>query len=209
MMSVRKSLAAFAVVAGACFGPTGAHAGEMFSFQCLTVNTEQNCAIGADQLTLEVKAGSAAGTIDFVFRNTGPLPSSIADIYFDWLNPSDAYAPGAITNGSGVSFSWGASPSNLPGGNNLSTAFTADLGADSNAPTQPNGVNPNEWVIFTFAADLATAIADIYSGDLRVGLHVQGFAGGGSESFVTPEPGTLAVLGLGLVALAGLTRRRA
>jgi hypothetical protein len=73
---------------------------------------------------------------------------------------------------------------------------------------QPNGINPGEWLRFTFLGDLASTIADIYSGDLRVGLHVQGFAGGGSDSFVTPEPGTLAVLGFSLVALAGLTRRR-
>jgi hypothetical protein len=207
MLSIRKSLAVLLIAAGSALGG-GAQAGEMFSFSCLTVNKPTDCATGVNQLSMEVTSGILPGTINFIFRNTGPNASSIADIYFDWLNPSDRFTLGLITNSSGVNFSWGASPVNLPGGNILARDFTSDLAADSNAPVQPNGINPGEWLRFTFLGDLASTIADIYSGDLRVGLHVQGFAGGGSDSFVTPEPGTLAVLGFSLVALAGLTRRR-
>jgi hypothetical protein len=207
---MRKGLGAVLFAAGFALGGT-AHAGEIFSFGCLTLNKAADCNTGVNQLSMEVKGGLLPGTVEFIFRNTGPNASSVADIYFDWLDPADKFPFGLIVNGSGVNFSWGAAPPNLPGGAPI--GFTADLAADSNNPTQPNGINPGEWLRFGFIGDLASTIADLYAGDLRIGLHVQGFRGGGSESFVsnsfvTPEPGTLAIVGFSLVALAGLTRRR-
>ncbi|MFP3326110.1 hypothetical protein R0K05_23955, partial [Planococcus sp. SIMBA_160] len=70
--------------------------------------------------------------------------------------------------------------------------------ADSDPAVQPNGVNPGETlgVIFDLQTglgyqDVVDAIAlsqtnpsaDL-TGGLRIGIHVQGFTGGGSESFV-------------------------
>jgi hypothetical protein len=55
----------------------------------------------------------------------------------------------------------------------------------------------------------ADILAELTNGDLRIGLHVQGFTGGGSESFVNnpiPEPTTALLFGLGLAGLAA--RRR-
>ena len=50
------------------------------------------------------------------------------------------------------------------------------------------GVNPGEWVSVLFnltpTKTLKDVIADMTSGSMRVGMHVQAFSNGGSEAFV-------------------------
>src|SRR5678815_3798843 len=125
----------------------------------------------------------AIGTVNFLFTNTGPLASSITDIYFDWKAPELALTQGALTQSAGVSFGWGATPVNLPAGNTI--AFSSDLGLDSNVPTQPSGINPGEWLNIAFGGSFDELVQGLHSSALLVGLHVQGFSNGGSESFVS------------------------
>lgn len=201
------------LIAGAAMAlglSTAAHA-QTFSFGCVTFNSTANCATGSAQLGMSFTQG--VGYVDFMFTNTGTLASSITDIYFDWRDPADTFAQGQITNSTGVSFAWGATPPNLPGAQNLDPDFTANLAADSNTPVQQSGVNPGEWVSFRFLTGTTSTASDLYSGDLRVGLHVQGFANGGSESFVTvaspaPEPETYALMLAGLAMVGASVRRK-
>jgi hypothetical protein len=90
----------------------------------------------------------------------------------------------------------GATPRNLPGASQASPRFetTNGFSADSESPTQPSGVNPGESLGILFSLRPGKSFADVLThlgdGSLRIGIHVQGFAGGGSESFVNlPEPG--------------------
>ena len=214
-----KKIALGVLATGLLAGPMAANA-IPFSFGCLSNNNTTNCATGESQLLVDVTGG--VGFVDFRFSNTGPNASSIADIYWDWTGTGFfTAAQGTITDsGSGVSFSFGANPNNLPAGNNANPDFEATIGSDSNPPVQPNGVNPGEWVNFHFVSatpDFQSVINALNSGALRLGLHVQGFANGGSESFVNegpppptsvPEPTVLSLFGLALLGVGFVRRRR-
>ncbi|MEZ4332680.1 MAG: PEP-CTERM sorting domain-containing protein [Myxococcota bacterium] len=205
------ALALCAVAAG------GAQA---LGFSCITGNEATDCATGEAQLDVQV-SDLGGGQVLFTFSNAGPLASSITDVYFDdgtllgiaGLIDSDDDALGSYGD-AGVDFSQDASPPDLPGGNPIGFETTAGFLADSDPPAQPNGVNPYETlgVVFNLQAGgtFADVLSELTTGELRIGIHVQGFTGGGSESFVNvpvPEPGTALLLGLGLSALARRGRR--
>lgn len=189
-------------------------------------------AMGTASLSVEVIdlgiAGSGAHQVAFTFTNASS--ASLTDVYFD--DGSLLGIASAEGSGTGVDFSQVAAPGNLPGGNNLTPGFTTTAGfsADSNPPVSLNGVSQGEWLTITF--DLISgqdyqSVIDALAlpngggpGDLRIGLHVQGFPGGGSASFVNvpdgisvpvPEAKTYAMLlaGLGLVGFMAARYRTA
>ena len=202
-----------AATALAFLGATSASATTVGFGTCVSNTSATNCATGSAQLAVSVVAVGAQ--VSFTFTNTGSDASSITDIYFD---DGTLLGIASITSGAGVSFSQGATPGNLPAGNNAAPPFVATTGftADSNTPVQPMGVNPGEFVTIVFdllsGGTLQDVLDELADGRLRIGVHVQGFADGGSESLVNtplPEPGVLALLAMGLGGLARAGRRRA
>jgi hypothetical protein len=181
-------------------------------FDCITSNSATDCGIGEAQLSVEITA-YGTNQVLFEFHNEGSDAASITDVYFD---DGALLGIAEIINGTGVSFSQGASPGDLPGGNTVGFDATVGFTADSDPPAQPNGVNPGEelGIVFDLQAgmDFDDVLDFLNSGGLVIGIHVQGFDGGGSESFTNnnpiPEPGTLLLLTAGGIGVLARRRRR-
>jgi len=204
------------------------------SFGNISANNVGDAAIGEAQLSVDV-TDFGGGQVLFTFNNAGPEASSIADVYFDdgtLLGIAALIDADEGGGDAGVDFSQLATPGNLPAANNASPPFetTAGFSADADPPVQPKGVNPGEslGVIFdllagvSFADTLAALDQGGGVGGLRIGIHVQGFASGGSESFVNnppdggeeppsavPEPGVLSLVGFSLLGMLAVRRRYA
>jgi hypothetical protein len=181
-------------------------------FNCITNSTAANALAGEAQLKVDVEQWGTTG-VEFTFRNTGPIASSIAQLY---LENSVFSSIASILNQPGVSFSMGAKPGNLPGSTNVTPAFqvTPGFAVSADSPAPANGVNPGESVSIICTLNGTSAWANVLSGllsgDLRIGIHTTSIgSNAGSESFINdrpeinvPEPATLALMALGLGILS-------
>jgi hypothetical protein len=211
---IQKTVICVAVLfAGVLFLAFSESHAALLGFDNITNNNSGNAAIGEAQLTVDV-TDAGSNQVLFTFDNSGPDDSSITDVYFD---DGSLLGIASVFNGTGVDFSQGANPGDLPGGNDISPPFvtTAGFSADSEPPAQPNGVNPGETLGILFNLQTGQTFADVLAelgdGTLRIGIHVQGFADGGSESFVnTPVPiaSSFWLIGAGFVGVWGAMRKK-
>lgn len=206
-------------------------AAAQYGFACISGNDPAACADGTSRLTMDVQ--SAAGNrVDFTFRNLSQLGSSITEIYFD--DGTLLGIASVFDSGAGVTYSQvgSSAPPDLPAGNALSlpfhvtAGFVVDTGSGGNTKGVENRLDAGVQEFVTIRFDLINgrSFADTLTAldgplgdglDLRVGLHVRGFAVGGSESFVNlpvatpvPEPAQWAMLVAGLSFLAARRRRK-
>jgi len=163
-----------------------------------------------NNLDLYVEVSDGTTEVDFTFHNASPIESSLARIYFE----DDLFLGiAAITNGTGTSFSQPATPGNLPDAGLLQPPFVTanEFSIGGTPPPSHDGVNPGEWVKITFTlisgGTFQGVIDELDAETLRIGAHIIALPDGSSESGVVPEPTTIALLGLGALAL--LRRRRA
>jgi hypothetical protein len=182
------------------------------SFNQITYNGSINVA---SQLSVNV-TDNGNGTVSFTFSNNGPLSCAITDIYF----ADGGFVNGQLTAGAGVDYSFGAAPGALPSAP-ASFAATIMIVADSNSPTNANGIQPGEFLAVTFGygsygnfATVLSLLSNPGPNGIQIGVHVQGIGQQGqSNSFIAtplvsvPEGGaTVALLGSALTAL-GAARR--
>jgi len=182
-------------------------AGYIYPLEIFT-NNGSFCDSGDLDLSVVVSKGEA-GRVDFTFYNESLIDSSIARIYFDDDSLLDI---SAITEGAGTSFSQPATPGNLPSGKSLEPPFVAteEFSFNGQPPRPQSGVNPGEWLRITFdinGSTFAAVINGLDTGAIRIGTHIIALPDGSSESAIAvPEPVTIALLGLGGLAL--IRRRR-
>ncbi len=186
--------------------PTGTiHATATYQFQVFTTNGDYN---DSPNINVYMEVFNGVGTASFKFFNNSTINSSITNIYFD---DGSLLGIDSVINSAGVLFAKDG-PTNIPGASNLFPAFEADreFNIAADPPPYHNGVNnppPEEWVQVTFnllgGGTIDDVLDELSTGELRVGIHIQGFDDGSSESAIAvPEPASIFILSLGALALA-------
>ncbi len=174
----------------------------IYQFEIFTNNGNFNDDPGIN-IYMDVDNGDSIA--EFTFYNDSTVQSTITNIYFD-----DGTLIGAtlgIINGPGTLFAEDG-PTNLPGGNIIGFDADREFNIGATQPPPDNGINnigPGEWVTIEFdlvGGTLQDVLDELNSGALRVGVHIQDFTDGSSESAVNvPEPATICLFGLGGLAL--------
>jgi hypothetical protein len=224
-------------VAAPVFCGTGARAESVsFHFRNITTDTPANYNSGGNYTVSVAEVAGDPAKVFFWFTNESDQStnaSSITDVYFDDNSSNQgplvlSAGPSLSSSGSGVAFTQLASPSQIAGMTDVTPWFMVKpdgASADSEgswADTISNGVNATtEWLGVTFALQGGKTYADVrdsmFAGQIRVGIFVQGFQPGGSESFYNlrtaafenaevpsaPLPGPALAGGLLLIGLGG------
>jgi len=216
----RKLLATLAVVSIPLLQQVNAAS---FGFAGLNAN-EVNVA---GQLQLEV-TDPGTGVVFTIknLNNTGSTNVFIGDIFLDTGGSNLLGSVDSLIEMIGVDYEARGGNGGLPEGNNALPAFVSNTNLDQS----PNGgasnaINRGEELGIRFTLVSGVVFSEVLNalnvGTIRVGLHLQGYASGGSDSYVNigrllPPPGptvpdsggTLVLLCGGLAAISWLARRR-
>ncbi len=171
----------------------------IYPFEIFTDNGNFNNDPGVN-VWMEVSNGD--NIVEFTFYNDSTVQSTVTNIYFD-----DGTLIGAtlsIINGAGTLFAEDG-PNNIPGGEEIFFDADREFNVGAEPPPSSNGINHigiGEWVTIEFelvGGTLENVLNELNLGTLRVGLHIQDFTDGSSESAVNivPEPATMCLLALG------------
>ena len=208
------AIATSIVTVAAIISPVTANAAT-FSFQNITGgDTFGDTVFG--QFKFDV-TDSGAGKTLWKFSNSASTTNSasfISRIYFDWNSLSSALTGPTFNSGLNVGTvafkSTSVNPSNLPQSANI--GFNADLAIGSVDQGANNaGIDLGETLGVIFNSPSASVIeAAINSGNLRVGIHVQGIAvaNGQSDSYINTKPVPVPGFLLGVMAAGALGSTR-
>jgi len=146
----------------------------------------------------------------FTIRNAGTSPASLNPSIITGITIQDEdnlLSSPIIINATGVSFVTGGG-ANLPSSLGIDEDFAFQR---ASAGGVNNGLNQGQSLGLKFTGDFAQVIADLTSGDIRVGLHAQNLSGTPtSQKAINRVPdasSTAMLMGLVLVAMAGVRRR--
>ena len=192
------------------FGAPSVQALPLDSFSCISNNNAGDCAIGTSQLSGAIAPVNYTLAL-LTITLTGLNAAVVEQVFIESSVVSGISFLASLDLGT-VLFSPDGSPGNLPSGNTVNFVTAASASADPPPPFNGIGFHPMD-PFSPQTGQFGLALTGTFDpvNDLRVGVHVIGYTSGGSESFVTrpiPEPGTLLLIGSGLVGLSAGTWRR-
>lgn len=185
-------------------------------FNLITDNSPEGSQVNLNMNVSQVNAN----TVLVQISNLSLIESVISEVYFEDLNNLvSGYSILNEQNTGNVFFEDGASPGNLPGGQDYS--FNTSFAMQADNPSPKYGVGSGESLVISLTLNqgvgVATLLESLGNQGFRVGAHVQSIAGNSSESYISgggggggaaaPEPGTMALMASGLIG-GWLVRRR-
>jgi hypothetical protein len=197
--------------------------------------TGGNKSTGESQLQVDILDGGGIfrvvnHTVSFVIKNIGTNQSTVTDIFF--MDQRGLLESILLIDDSqpGVDYTHPSNQNNLPGGAAVGFFANDGFSAMPTPPPSQNGIDPGESVTIVFAfaniflrdddgdgedeehfTTFDSIIESLQDGSFQIGMRVQNFVDGGSESFLNIVPVPLPVpmfAGLAGLGLIGTRRSR-